>query len=263
MLVRFPARMQRLRSKSLLFVLLIYVCQSGLLSVQAAERSHLNKNAAWVIKQRHHSSGDLQLCFTSDALRIDKTNFGYVLISKAPDWTVYVFRNDDKVMCQLTRQAYLAEQGFLVNAPRINTLPVAGDGYISSVKTTIYRSFSHDDWLAKFPGIPQEIYDLIMATAFYHSEPATGIVLKSIKHPKLKPRKQIVFSLDTDNATGIRLDTLKVSKAPYKWDHFSVPANYRQAKLRTIVTSIASRKEADSIVEQMGLGEKLGNSPRK
>ncbi len=244
-------------------MLLIYVCQSIFVSVQAAERAHLSKNLAWVIKQRHHSSGDLQLCFTSDALRIDKTNFGYVLISKAPDWTVYAFRNDDKVMCKLTKQAYLAEQGFLVNGPYIETFPVVGDSYISSVKTTIYQSFSHDDWLAKFPGIPQEIYDLIMATAFYHSEPAKGIVLKSIKHPTVKPRKRIVFSLDTDNASGIRLETLKVSKAPYKRDDFSVPANYRKAKLRTVVTSTASRKEADSIMEQMGLGEKLGNSPRK
>jgi hypothetical protein len=88
-------------------------------------------------------------------------------------------------------------------------------------------------------------------------------VLKSIKHPTVKPRKRIVFSLDTDNASGIRLETLKVSKAPYKRDDFSIPANYRKAKLRTVVTSTASRKEADSIMEQMGLGEKLGNSPRK
>ena len=255
--------MQILRTKSLPFLLLIYTCQSILFPVQAAERQHVSKNVAWVIKQRHHSSGNLQLCFTSDALRIDKTNFGFVLISKAPDWKVYAFRKDDKVICKLTRQAYLAEQGFRGNGPRIETNPVVGDSYISSVKTTIYQCFSHDDWLAKFPGTPQEIYDLIMATAFYQSEPATGIVLKSIKHPKIMPKKQIALSMESDNATGIRLETLKVSKAAIKSEDFSIPDNYRNAKLRTILTSAASRKEAESIMEQMGLGEKLGNSPRK
>ena len=254
---------QRPSFKSLLLVLLIYAGQSGLLSAAAAERTAPTKNTAWAIEQRHHSSGDLQLCFTPSALKINKKNFGCILIAKAPDWTVHVFRNDDKVMCKLTRQAYLAEQGFLVNGPRIETFPRVGDAYISSVKTTIYRGFSHDDWLAKFPGIPQEIFDLIMATAFYHTEPGDGVILKSIKHPNLKAKRQMVLSLDTDNATGIRLETLKVSRIPYKKDDFSIPANYRQEKLRRIITSVASRKEADSIMEQMGLGEKLGNSEHK
>lgn len=263
MLVRLSVITQRLRFITLLVTMLNFAFQPVCLPVQSAENIRLGKDMAWVIKQRHHSSGDVQLCFTADALRIDKTNFGYVLISKAPDWTVYAFRNDDKVMCKLSKQAYLAEQGFIANGPRVETFPSLGDAYISSAKTKIYQSISHNDWLARFPGVPQEICDLVMATAFYHSEPASGIVLKSIKHPKLNRRKQVPLSLDSENATGIRLETLKVSREQCKRSDFSIPSGYRNAKLRTVVTSIASRKEADSIMEQMGLGEKLGNSPRK
>jgi hypothetical protein len=99
-----------------------------------------------------------------------------------------------------------------------------------------------------------------MATAFYHTEPAKGVVLKSIKHPSVKPRKKILLSLDSDNVTGIRLETLKISKKAANLADFDVPSKYRQAKFRIVITSVDSRKEADSIIEQMGLGERLGKS---
>lgn len=102
----------------------------------------------WVIDQRHHSSGDLTLYFTPDALKIDKKNFGYFVVCKAPDWNVYVFRNDDKVMCTMTKQAYLAEQGFLVNGPWIESFPKIGDEFISTQKTAVYKGYSHSDWVA-------------------------------------------------------------------------------------------------------------------
>lgn len=213
----------------------------------------------WKIDQRHHSSGNLTLYFTDDALKIDKTNFGYFIVCKAPDWKVYCFRNDDKVMCKLSREAYLAEQGYLVNGPSLESFPKVKDEFIGTMKTSVYRGISHDDWLAKFPGVPSQIYDVIMASAFYHAEPAKGVVLKSLKHPTGRSRKKApLLSLDAENVSGIRLETLKISKTPYKPSDFSIPANYRPAKLRIVVTSVENRREADSIIEQMGLGEKLG-----
>ncbi len=57
----------------------------------------------------------------------------------------------------------------------------------------------------------------------------------------------------------MRLETLSVKEIPFKSADFSVPGNHRKASsLSAIITSTSGRKEADSIIEQMGLGEKLG-----
>ena len=217
------------------------------------------KKSVWVIEQRHHSSGNLTVYFTTDELKIDKKNFGYIIVAKAPDWKVNVFRHDDKVICKLSRAGYLAEQGFLLSGPCIESFPKVADEYIGTVKTQIYRLPSHDDWVAKFTGVPKEINDLINATAFYQTEPASGIVLKSIKHPSRNSRKKArLLSLDSENVTGIRIETLKITKVPYKQTDFAVLGNYRPAKLRVVLSSVENRREADSIIEQMGIGEKLG-----
>lgn len=217
------------------------------------------QKVVWVIDQRHHSSGNLTLYFTPHELRIDKKNFGYFVVAKAPDWRVNCFRNDDKVICKLSNAAYLADQGFRVGGPRIEEFPKIGDEFIGTIKTSKYNLKSHDDWVGRIPGIPSEIYDLINATAFYQTEPADGVVLKSFKHPSLKSRKRArLLSLDSENVTGIRIETIKITKVPYKQSYFSVPTNYRPAKLRVVLSSVENRREADSIIEQMGLGEKLG-----
>lgn len=217
------------------------------------------QKTVWVIEQRHHSSGNSTLYFTPDELRIERKNFGYFIVAKAPDWNVNCFRNDDKVICKLSNATYLAEQGFRVRGPRVEEFPKVGDEFIGTIKTKKYNLQSHDDWVGSFPGIPSEIYDLINATAFYQTEPADGVVLKSFKHPSLKVRKRArVLSLDTDNATGIRIETIRLTKVPYKPSYFSVPSNYRPTKFRVVLSSVENRREADSIIEQMGLGEKLG-----
>jgi hypothetical protein len=217
------------------------------------------QKTVWVIDQRHHSSGNLTLYFTPNELRIDKKNFGYFIVAKAPDWKVYCFRNDDKVICKLSNPAYLAEQGFRVSGPRVEEFPKVGDEFIGIIKTKKYNLQTHDDWVGSFPGIPSEIYDLINATAFYQTEPADGVVLKSFKHPSLKSRKRArLLSLDSENVTGIRIETIKITKVPYKPSYFSVPSNFRPTKFRVVLSSVENRREADSIIEQMGLGEKLG-----
>ncbi len=227
---------------------------------EPASRSNSSPNKfEWLLSQKHHSTGDIQTTFTSDAVKIHKKNLGYYLVAKAPDWDVFVFRNDDKVICKLTKKAYYGEQGFNLNAPLVSTQPMVGDEYIWSVKTNIYRGMYHDDWIGKFPEVSQNVFDMIMSSTFYKSPPADGIVLKSVKLPKAKPRrKEAALMLNLENSSGVRLETMRLRKVPYKASDFSVPTNYRVAKLRSVITSVDSRTEADSIIMQMGLGEKLG-----
>jgi hypothetical protein len=64
--------------------------------------------------------------------------------------------------------------------------------------------------------------------------------------------------------SGLRLQTLKLKEIPYRASDFDVPRGYRMvADLRQVITSKDSRKEAESIIEQMGLGERLGSDRKK
>lgn len=245
-------------------LILLSITQLCCVSTFAAGRGKAQgAKSEWVIEQRHYSVGDIQIRFTNDALRIDRKNFGCTLVAKAPDWDVCVFRHDDKVICKRPLQAYLREKGPLLRKRPLERLPIVGDAYICSLKTTVYRSNGHDDWLAEFPGIPQPVFDVIMVTSFEKAGPAQGIILKTLKHPSMLQRKNFVLTLETENPSGMKLETSKIFKVPYKAGDFAVPEKYRATDLRSANTSVAARQEVDSIMEQMGVGDKLGTSPRK
>lgn len=217
------------------------------------------KKTEWVIEQHHHKTGFHQLCFSADAVKVTNKNFGYYLISKAPDWSVYACRDDDKVVCKLSRQAYNVEQKFHLQAEKVSSSPPLREESVGNVKTKVYRSPFHDDWVAVFKDIPPEVDEMI--AAFYRSKIVKGVVLKSVRLPrKEKPREKQPLSLYIDvQSSPVRLETLSVKEIPFNSADFSVPGNYRKASsLSAIITSTSGRKEADSIIEQMGLGEKLG-----
>ncbi len=150
------------------------------------------KPTEWVIEQHHHKTGFHQLCFSADAVKVTNKNFGYYLISKAPDWSVYACRDDDKVVCKLSRQAYYVEQKFHPQAESVSSFPLLREESVGQLKTKVYRSPYHDDWVAVFKGIPPEVEEMI--AAFYRSKIVKGVVLKSVRlSRKVKPQRETTF----------------------------------------------------------------------
>lgn len=221
------------------------------------------KSTQWVMEQRHHQSGYSKFHFTANAIKIYSKNFGFYLVSKAPDWNVHAFRPDDKTAITMTRKQFFDQQHFGIHKPPINAgAPIATDT-IFSMKAKEYRSIYHDDWVAQFNGIPRPVWDLI--SAHYRSQRVDGIILKSVKNDKSKPKKSVLKSIwDDEPESGARLETLSLKEIPFKKSDFEVPQGYRKVTdLRQVLTSNESRREADSIIMQMGLGEKLGNEKGK
>lgn len=226
--------------------------------------SRTAKRTEWLIEQHHHKTGFHQLRFASDAVKITNKNFGYYLISKAPDWSVYACRDDDKVVCKLSRQAYFAEQHFTPRHDRVSVNPLVGEELVGRIKTKVYRGPYHNDWVAVFKGIPGEVDELI--AAFYRTQLIKGVVLKSVRTTsKAAAKHRGPLSLYMDGpSTSSRLETLSAKEIPYNSADFNVPSNLRKtSSVSTIITSTDGRKEADSIIEQMGLGEKLGKQGNK
>ncbi len=221
------------------------------------------KKVEWIVEQRHHANGNHIITLTSDAVKIQNKNYGYKLLSRAPQWDIYAYRDDDKVMFKLSRKAYFGEQGFDPQRPKVNTNPIVANEDVCRIKTRVFRGPHHDDYVAEFKGISHEVDDLI--TAAYKFQEVDGIVLKSVKAVKKRVNKSELLSQYVDEqTTGTRLETLSAKAVPYKAADFEIPANLKKASnLRAVTTSVSRRKDADIFIEQMGLGEKLGNSKHK
>ncbi|MBA3855901.1 MAG: hypothetical protein C0507_03230 [Cyanobacteria bacterium PR.3.49] len=217
----------------------------------------------WQFEQKHHHSGYHKFYIAPKAVKIVNTNLGYQLVSKAPDWNVSIFRNDDKVICTLTRNQYYKQQAVHPDNLRINKFPVVGKEELLGTKTTVYRGPHHDDWVATFKDVPVEVYDLI--TAYYKTPPVDGVVLKSYKPPVKGPKKTKLASMWLDeHESGTRLTASKLKELPYNAADFAIPKDFRKVMdVKAVTTSIEGRREAESIIEQMGVGEALGNSRGK
>jgi len=72
------------------FVLLLFC------GAEAAYAAPLEK--ALKFQQSHYFLGKCELTVARQAFRLDNAgNFKFVVVSKAPDWTVNIYRNDDKI----------------------------------------------------------------------------------------------------------------------------------------------------------------------
>lgn len=216
----------------------------------------------WILEQHHHQSGYNTFYFSDNAVKIFSKNFGFYFVSKAPDWNVHAFRTDDKIMKTMTRQRYYDFQHYYKDTPAFNTGAPGGADVIFSVKCLKYPGAYHDDWVAQFKGVTAPVWDLI--SAHFKAQRVNGIILKSVKNVSSEPKRRHSSIWDDEVESGLRLQTLKLKEIPYRASDFDVPRGYRMvADLRQVITSKDSRKEAESIIEQMGLGERLGSDRKK
>jgi len=217
----------------------------------------------WQFEQKHHATGWHKFYITPKEVKLVNVSLGYQLVSRAPKWDVSAFRTDDKVSCNLSLSEYFKEQTSHPENLRINKFPVVKVEDYQGVKTTVYRGPHHDDWVATFKGVPNTVYDLI--SAYYKAPPVDGVVLRSFKPPTGRPAKRKLVQMWVDeHESGTRIATFKMKEAPYNSGDFVVPKGLKPVKdFKTVTTSIANRREAESIIEQMGLGEALGKTGGK
>jgi len=227
-----------------------------------SDKASNSTRTEWILEQHHHQSGYNTFYFSDDAVKIYSKNFGFYFISKAPDWKVHAFRLDDKIMKTMSRKEYYDFQHYYKDRLPFNAVKPDGADVIFSMKCLKYKGAYHDDWVAQFKGVTAPVWDII--SAHYKSQRVDGIVLKSVKNAISAPKKKLSTMWDDEVESGVRLQTLKLKEIPYRSQDFIVPSGCRVvADLRQIITSKDSRREAESIIEQMGLGERLGTDKKK
>lgn len=218
----------------------------------------------WRLEQKHYLSGDHVIYLTPISIKIFNRQIGYQVVSKAPDWKVYAFRSDDKVMNSLTRQAFYENQEYhpVKEGTANRRLTKIGTQSIGSNRVDVFRIDVDEKWLGHLPGIPKAANDLICA--YYKQNPADGILMKVATNGEKAQEKNASF-LSTEYSGRLTvIETLRIKEVPYKPNDFKVPTGYRKvADIEHLMTSANRRKEADVIFEELGLGEKLGNPKTK
>ena len=135
--------------------LLTFICAFLAMSSAFAE----NKTE-WKMVQREKSAGINDFYFCSTGVKIVDKNRGYTIVSKAPDWDVYFFRSDDKLLCRLARQQYYNKNAYIVKhgmtPPR-----VLGSVKVGALTAPLYYGPYHNDVIKRFDGIPAQVEDLL------------------------------------------------------------------------------------------------------
>jgi hypothetical protein len=83
---------------SIVFALIFELCTFALKCSAAPPAQSGAKMKVLELKQSHYFFGDLVTLASLTAIRMEDTgSWKFVLVAKAPDWKVTVFRNDDKI----------------------------------------------------------------------------------------------------------------------------------------------------------------------
>lgn len=213
----------------------------------------------WECKQVHKDSGKITIRFSESAIKISNVSMGYNILAKAPDWSVSIFRDDDKIIWKMPLKDYY--KSYPVDLTGLATkhkgLPRkrAIDG--SGARSWSYAIGSDEYWYAEHVDVASQVGAIICG--YYQLRAQKGILTKYVL--ELGEAKAGNTWLDSFKRTGrtTYLYTISFREVPYNAADFAVPVAYKKAPdPYSITTSKTSKKDGDDIIRQMGLGEKFG-----
>lgn len=212
--------------------------------------------------QKEKWLGTQTINFCPTAVKIVNKSRGFSILSKAPDWDVILYRDDDKIFCRMKRQHYYNSVAFKVSHGHTpgKILKTYTIGPITApMRYTPY----HNDVIKRFDGVPVEVEDML--SSYFRGNCVDGIVLRSVSNAMRKSHKDssVFMPIDLDAIVVLR-ETLSLSRVPYNPADFLMPVNLRKVgDLKQVTTGKAKRQEAESIFLEMGIGDDLGKEKSK
>jgi hypothetical protein len=206
--------------------------------------------------QIHYFMGSTEVTITKHAIRMDNTGrLHFSLVAKAPDWTVTVFRNDDKTyysesLKQLESSGLVAE--YLVtwrdrtikDIERYQSSTTMLFGLQAQQLTSRGTLFMYVP-LSQVFNADREIETIMYAS--YKLSTCGGIPLK------VAGRKGKANLLETINMEGqweTYLDTVKIIPVSAKPEDFLAPKGYKRAKsIREVVAGANSRTQSKEVMD--------------
>ncbi|CAN5493362.1 hypothetical protein BH11CYA1_BH11CYA1_12860 [soil metagenome] len=237
---------------------LLYQCQRP---VRAAEALKPNSEHEWIIRQTHKDLGKTKISFAKNAIKIFNESWGYTVLSKAPDWSVVIYRDDDKIEWKISRNQFYKTYPVDLKGMPTNHIGLqrsrAAD--TTGAKSWSYLMGGQTFWFAEQFKAATEVDATI--SAYYGIRPQKGILTKyALTFGEPKTKESSWLSGFQRSGYVEYLITLSYKELPYNAKDFAAPVGYKTAKdPYTITTSKAQKESGDEAMRELGLGEKLGH----
>ncbi len=230
----------------------IGICFAILMALYAPLSSLADtKNPEWILHQKQRDSGKQTVYITADALKIVSDESGYEVVARAPAWDVIIYRPDNKLGMKMTVLGFrkFSPFGPLLARGVSSSFDTEGPDTIAGVKALkLKKSSGAELWLASEIKAAPEISDLLQS---YNRFPVPGIPLKyrartDSPEKALQAKKLVVETFDSQKISRVDKD-------------FEYPTPKRWVKTQSeILSSAAKTNELNSIMEDLGVGSKLG-----
>jgi hypothetical protein len=226
-----------------------------------AEAADNKQERAVELKQTHYFLGTHDVFVAKDAVRMENlSGFRYIIVSRAPDWRINVFRNDDKTYFSESLAEY-AETGlvsdFLVSRRNHFLDP---QKYIQTPILFLGRKAMSANgnghaykYLPAEKGTPTQI-DLIIHST-YKLSTWGGLPLEETGVSNTYDH----FFGQKKNHHQVYLQTSAIKTVSVSPDFFDMPKNFIRAKsLREVISGEESRAESVDAQELFNIGKKPG-----
>lgn len=226
--------------------------------VSAAQADSSSSEKALKLSQTHYFFGTCELIVARDAVRLENTaRLKFVVVAKAPDWTVTVFRNDDKTYFSESL-AQFADTGLISNfmvgqrERMLNPALYRRSNFmfcgLKAVRmTNRFVTMKYLPLDVAFNAAPQ----VEMIVYAMNKMPTCGGI--PLTYIGISGGKKFFDSVASGGAREIFLETSKVVAVDVSPNIFTMPAGYKRAKsVREVVAGAQSRLQSEDYMETLG-----------
>jgi hypothetical protein len=206
----------------------------------------------WILHQKQRDSGKQTVYITDDAIKIVNDESGYQVVARAPTWDVIIYRPDNKLAMKTSVTGFrrFSPFGPLLAQGGSSSFVLEKSDTIAGVPANkLSKTSGAQLWIATEIKAAPEISDMLQS---YDRFPIAGIPLK--------------YRSRTDSPEAIHVaqkllvETFDAKKIARNEKDFEYPTPKRWVKTQSeILSSAAQMNELNSIMDDLGVGSKLGN----
>jgi hypothetical protein len=225
-------------------VLILFWTSALKCSAQTFVKTHA-KEKTIELKQQHYFFGNLKEIASMTGLRLESTgSWKFVLVAKAPDWKVTVFRNDDKIFYSCPLKKFL-EGGGLVSQYLFGKKSMYAEGNEERSRVVV------GGVRAKRLVTPYSVCEFLPGKTLVASEVAS-ILYESLRMPtgggvalkfvEMKAGTDWMTGLNENGEQHMMLSTQSASEITPPANVYTAPSGYKLSKsLREVLISNETR----------------------
>lgn len=227
---------------------------SILLGVMLIFAGHaIAKPQALQLDQTHNFLGKCQLTISTTGIRIEsKDRLGFVLVSKAPDWQVTVFRNDDKTYYTQSLESFCASgmiSGFIMK-PTERIVGSPAKAMTTKVFNMNAKSIVEPKCSLKYlkQGVDFAEQAERIIHAAYKIPTNGGIPVHCVKR---YDSKDLLSGVQSKYRSETLLSTSKIQVVPCMVSIFNAPTGYKLSKSVLEIVAGDSTRSSDAAFKEL------------